>query len=123
MADQDRPDQMDQERRRASELEDRSVLGAAPVSGGPTMASSGAFDTVGGGDLGAPGSRDPGDATSQLRDPSDQRGDPGGANEQQDQRRTQGLAQGGGDASDAQGLSDDRRAQDDAGSANNNDSL
>ena len=119
MADQDRRDDMNEERRRASELADRSVLGAAPLSGGPTMASTGAFDTVGGGDLGGPGSRDPGDATSQMRDP--QVTEPGGANEQQDQRRTQGLAQGGEDA--AEDLQDPARAQADAGSANNNDSL
>ena len=120
MAEDDRRDEIDEQRRRASELEDRSVMGAAPLAGGPTMASSGAFDTVGGGDLGAPGSRDPGDATSQLRDPPE---DAGGADAQQDQRRTQGLAQGREDASDARSLQDPARAQADVGSANSNDSL
>ena len=59
-------------RRRHSQTEDRTVIGGAPVAGGPTMASSGAFDTVGGGDLGGPGSRDQGDSTSHLRDPVDE---------------------------------------------------
>ena len=59
----------DDERRRAAQLGDRSVIGGAPVGGGSTMASGGAFDTVGGGDIGGPGARDPGDATSDMRDP------------------------------------------------------
>ncbi len=88
-------------------------MGGAPVAGGSTMASSGAFDTVGGGDLGGPGSRDPGDSTSDLRDPVEQRGAggaAGGLNDQQDQLRAQAQAQGSGDASDAQDLQDPTRA-------------
>jgi hypothetical protein len=118
MADQD-----DEQRLRASQLGDRTVIGGAPVAGGGTMASSGAFDTVGGGDLGGPGSRDPGDATSDLRDPVDDGRTRGGPNEQQDALRAQAEAQGSGDASDAGGLQDQTRGQARAGSANNDDSL
>ena len=112
----------DDVRRRTMNTEDRTVLGAAPLAGGPTMASTGAFDTPGGGDLGGPGSRDPGDTTSHLRDPVDQRGS-GGLNEQQDQLRAQAGAQGSDDATDARDLQDDTRAQADLGSANNTNSL
>ena len=112
MADQD-----DELRRRASQLQDRTVLGGAPVKGGATMASSGAFDTVGGGDLGGPGSRDPGDATSDLRDPVED------ANEQRDAVRAQAEAQGRPDASDAEGLQDETRGQARLGSSDNDDSL
>ena len=128
MADRDDDDL----RRRASQTEDRTVIGAAPVAGGPTTASGGAFDTMGGGDLGGPGARDPGDATSHLRDPVAEGDDtasgrggagPGGVNEQQDTRRAQGAAQGRTDAADAQDLQDETRAQADLGSANNNTSL
>jgi hypothetical protein len=48
-------------------LQERTVLGAAPVQGGPTMVGAGAFDTAGGGDLGGPGARDPGDSAGDLR--------------------------------------------------------
>ena len=96
----------DELRRRASQTADRTVLGGAPVAGGPTMASSGAFDTVGGGDLGGPGARDPGDATSHLRDPVQ-----AGLNDQQDQLRAQAQAQSAGDAGGAQDLQDRTRAQ------------
>lgn len=57
----------DAEARRGSELQDRTVLGAAPIQGGPTMVSTGAYDTSGGGDLGGPGPRDPGDSAGDLR--------------------------------------------------------
>jgi len=66
MSDEPRIDP-DDEIRRAAELQDRTVVGAAPVQGGPTMVSTGAFDTAGGGDLGGPGSRDPGDSAGDLR--------------------------------------------------------
>ena len=62
-------------RRRMSQMEDRTVAGGAPLAGGSTTASSGAFDTVGGGDLGGPGARDPGDSTSHMRDPVEERED------------------------------------------------
>ena len=66
MADETRPN-LDDAARRGSELQDRTVLGAAPVQGGPTMVSTGAFDTPGGGDLGGAGARDPGDSAGDLR--------------------------------------------------------
>ena len=66
MADDTRPN-LDDAARRGSELQDRTVLGAAPVQGGPTMVSTGAFDTPGGGDLGGAGARDPGDSAGDLR--------------------------------------------------------
>lgn len=53
--------------RRGANLQDRTVSGGAPLGGGSTMASSGAFDTPGGGDLGGPGARDPGDSAGDLR--------------------------------------------------------
>ena len=53
--------------RRSANLEDRTVSGGAPLGGGSTMISSGAFDTPGGGDLGGPGARDPGDSAGDLR--------------------------------------------------------
>ncbi len=107
------PDQ-DDPRSTLPQTGDRTVLGGAPVAGGPTMASGGAFDTAGGGDLGGPGSRDPGDATSHLRDPVHV----GGSNEQEDQRRAQGQAQSRSDADEARGLQDDSRASADLGSLN-----
>lgn len=51
----------------SAELQDRSVVGGSPLGGGSSQVSSGAFDTVGGGDLGGPGSRDPGDSAGDLR--------------------------------------------------------
>lgn len=65
MADEQRPGSIPQFS--AAALQDRTVLGAAPVQGGPTMVGAGAFDTAGGGDLGGPGSRDPGDSAGDLR--------------------------------------------------------
>ena len=59
----------DDQLRRGAELQDRTVIGGAPVAGGPTMVGSGAFDTAGGGDLGGPGVRDPGDSAGDLRPP------------------------------------------------------
>lgn len=53
--------------RRAADLENRTVIGGAPVGGGSTTVSSGAYDTVAGGDLGGPGARDPGDSAGDLR--------------------------------------------------------
>jgi len=53
--------------RRGANLEDRTVSGGSPIGGGSSMAGSGAFDTPGGGDLGGPGSRDPGDSAGDLR--------------------------------------------------------
>ena len=61
----DQPRDADAQLRRTAELE-RTVIGGAPVAGGSTMASPGAFDTQGGGDLGGPGRRDPGDSTDRL---------------------------------------------------------
>ena len=115
-------DQNEEQRLRASQLGDRTVIGAAPIAGGGTMASTGAFDTVGGGDLGGPGARDQGDATSELRDPVDD-GGTGGLNAQQDALQAQARAQGSAEAPDAEGLQDETRAQADVGSANSNDSL
>lgn len=62
-------DQRDREDagRRTANLGDRTVSGGAPIGGRSMTASSGAFDTVGGGDLGGPGSRDPGDSAGDLR--------------------------------------------------------
>jgi hypothetical protein len=60
----DEPD--DGARRRAEEIGERTVIGGAPVQGGPTMVSSGAFDTPAGGDLGGPGARDFGDSADRL---------------------------------------------------------
>ena len=54
-------------RGRAAATESRSVIGGSAVGGGSSQVSSGAFDTVGGGDLGGPGSRDPGDSAGDLR--------------------------------------------------------
>ena len=51
--------------RRSAALDDRSVLGAAPLGGGPTMASPGAFETPQG-DV-TPGERDYGDSAGDLR--------------------------------------------------------
>lgn len=49
------------------DLGERSVLGGAPLVGGASLAGGGAFDTIGGGDLGGPGARDPGDSAGDLR--------------------------------------------------------
>lgn len=65
----DQRDGEDDIRRRAS-LEDRTVIGGAPVGGGSTMVSSGAYDTPAGGDIGGEGTRPPG-----FRDPGDTAGD------------------------------------------------
>lgn len=67
MADDEPRIDLDEQVRRGAELQDRTVVGAAPVQGGPTMVSTGAFDTAAGGDLGGPGSRDPGDSAGDLR--------------------------------------------------------
>ena len=50
-----------------AELGDRAAAGGLALGGGSSGASSGAFDTVGGGDIGGPGSRDPGDSAGDLR--------------------------------------------------------
>jgi len=65
-------DEHDDAARRAADLQDRTVVGGAPIGGGSSTVGSGAFDTAGGGDLGgegtrAPGFRDPGDAAGDLR--------------------------------------------------------
>ena len=64
MADEQAPD--DGPRRRAEEIGERTVIGGAPVQGGPTMVSGGAFDTPAGGDIGSPGARDYGDSAGRL---------------------------------------------------------
>jgi hypothetical protein len=51
--------------RRSAALDDRSVLGAAPLAGGPTMASPGAYETPQGDATG--GARDFGDSAGDLR--------------------------------------------------------
>ena len=106
MADQDDP------RGSAAQTGDRTVIGGAPVAGGPTMASSGAFDTPGGGDLGGPGSRDQGDTTSDLRDPVGDEVSGGAAGGSLTGVR--GDSHGGGLAS-AGGLSPDNRGGEERG--------
>ena len=61
----EQPRDGDAQLRRTAGLE-RTVIGGSPVAGGPTMVSSGAFDTAGGGDIGGPGRDDPGDAVDRL---------------------------------------------------------
>jgi len=60
--------------RRSAALDDRSVLGAAPVAGGPTMVSPGAYDTGQGdgqgnvqGNVQGAADRDYGDSAGDLR--------------------------------------------------------
>ena len=60
----EQPRDTDAQLRRTAELE-RTVIGGAPVTGGPTMVSTGAFDTAGG-DFGVASRRDPGDSTDRL---------------------------------------------------------
>jgi len=60
------PRDSDAHLRRTAELE-RTVIGGAPIAGGPTLVSTGAFDTSsGGGETGGAGRRDPGDSTDRL---------------------------------------------------------
>ena len=61
----DQPRTGDEQLRRTAELE-RTVIAGAPVAGGSTTASSGAYDTPGGGDAGGPGARDYGDSAGRL---------------------------------------------------------
>ena len=60
----EQPRDTDAQLRRTAELQ-RTVIGGAPVSGGPTMVATGAFET-GAGDFGVAGRRDPGDGTDRL---------------------------------------------------------
>jgi hypothetical protein len=81
----------DDVRGRAAAAEDRSVIGGSAVGGGSSQASSGAFDTVGGGDLGGPGSRDPGDSAGDLR-PESANTDGGGDTTDLDRQAAERLA-------------------------------
>ena len=61
----EQPRDGDAQLRRTAELE-RTVIGGAPIAGGSTMVSTGAFDTPGCGDLGGTGRADPGDSAGRL---------------------------------------------------------